>query len=145
MRAHSSASFPLPNGTESRSLRLAMFGTSVVSDYGNPAATTIRAIMRALVARGHEVIFLEERRNRPTLALLRDRGASALRAFSAHAPDVRYRTYELPTGVELTLWLSRELATVDAVILLEGTPPSDACALLSGRPCAPPRAHRPVH
>lgn len=88
--------------------------------------------MRALVARGHEVIFLEERRNRPTLALLRDRGASALRAFSAHAPDVRYRTYELPTGVELTLWLSRELATVDAVILLEGTPPP-VSGLLFGR------------
>jgi hypothetical protein len=114
-------------------VRLAIFGASVISDYGNPAATTVRAIMRALVSRGHQVIFLEERRNRPTLALLRDRGAAALRAFSTHAPDVHYRTYELPAGVELTLWLSRELATVDAVVLLEGTPPP-VCALLSGRP-----------
>ncbi len=129
---HLAATFQ-PNGNPARTLRFAIFGTSVVSDYGNPLATTVRAIMRALMARGHEVTFLEERRNQPTLALLRDRGAAPLRAFATHAPDLRYRTYQLPAGAELTLWLSRELATVDAVILLEGTPPP-ICALLSGRP-----------
>lgn len=129
---HLAATFQ-PNGTPVRALRFAIFGTSLVSDYGNPLATTIRAIMRALMARGHEVTFLEERRNQPTLALLRDRGAAPLRAFATHAPDLRYRTYQLPAGAELTLWLSRELATVDAVILLEGTPPPIS-ALLSGRP-----------
>jgi hypothetical protein len=129
---HLAATFQ-PNGNPVRALRFAIFGTSVVSDYGNPLATTVRAIMRALMARGHEVTFLEERRNQPTLALLRDRGAAPLRAFATHAPDLRYRTYQLLAGAELTLWLSRELATVDAVILLEGTPPP-ICALLSGRP-----------
>ncbi len=121
-----------PNGRLLRPLRLAIFGASLVSDYGNPLATTARAVMQALTERGHEVTFLEERRNAPTVALLRERGAAPLRAFSARYPRLRYRTYEMPPGIEGALWLSRELATIDAVILHEGTPPA-IIELLTGR------------
>jgi hypothetical protein len=104
-------------------LRLAVFGESIVSDWGNPAATTWRALLRALTAAGHDAAFLEPRRNRATVELLRARGAGALRAFAARYPDVRYRTYDLPRGVERSLWFGREVATLDAVVVLDTAPP----------------------
>jgi DNA-binding IclR family transcriptional regulator len=94
---HLAATFQ-PNGTPLRALRFAIFGTSLVSDYGNPLATTVRAIMRALMARGHEVTFLEERRNQPTLALLRDRGAAPMRLTSAIGPTSCPQAPSSPSG-----------------------------------------------
>jgi spore maturation protein CgeB len=40
-------------------MRVAFFGSSLVSSYWNGAATYYRGIVRALAARGHEVLFLE--------------------------------------------------------------------------------------
>ncbi|MEA2597458.1 MAG: hypothetical protein QOF01_3927 [Thermomicrobiales bacterium] len=114
-----------PNGTPSDEpgpLRFVFFGESIVSDRGYPPATTARAVMRALVRDGHEALFLEERRNRPTVELLRARGSSALRAFSERYPDLNYRTYDLPTGLERTVWFVRQIATVDAGIFLDDVP-----------------------
>jgi hypothetical protein len=110
------------NGHVKDPLRFVFFGESVVSDWGNPAAATVRAVMRGLMAAGHEAVFLEERRNRATVELLRARGAKALRAFGERYGDVHYRTYELPTGLERTVWFVRQVATVDAVVILDGTP-----------------------
>jgi hypothetical protein len=105
-----------------RPLRFVFFGESVVSDWGNPAATTVRAVMRALMAAGHEALFLEERRNRATVELLRARGSAGVRAFAERYGDLHYRTYELPTGLERTVWFVRQVATVDAVVVLDGAP-----------------------
>lgn len=44
---------------ESRSLRIAFFGSSLVSAYWNGAATYYRGIVRALHERGHRVTFYE--------------------------------------------------------------------------------------
>ncbi|HEV7135473.1 MAG TPA: glycosyltransferase [Steroidobacteraceae bacterium] len=44
---------------ESRSLRIAFFGSSLVSAYWNGAATYYRGIIRALHERGHRVTFYE--------------------------------------------------------------------------------------
>ena len=41
------------------SLRIAFFGSSLVSAYWNGAATYYRGIVRALHGRGHRVTFLE--------------------------------------------------------------------------------------
>src|SRR3954447_21704252 len=98
-----------------RPLRFVFFGRSIVSDWENPAAATSRAILRALNDLGHETRFLEQRANQPTIDLLRARGSAPLRAFAEDYPDIVYRTYELPMGVERTVWLARELADVDAV------------------------------
>lgn len=103
-------------------LRFVFFGESLVSDWGNPTATTVRAVMRALTAAGHEALFLEERRNRPTVELLRARGSASLRAFADRYPDLHYRTYELPRGLERTVWFVRQVATADAVVVLDGAP-----------------------
>jgi spore maturation protein CgeB len=40
-------------------VRIAFFGSSLVSSYWNGAATYYRGIVRALAERGHEVVFLE--------------------------------------------------------------------------------------
>jgi hypothetical protein len=106
-----------------RPLRFVFFGRSIVSDWENPAAATSRAVLRALSDLGHETRFLEERGNQPTVDLLRARGSAPLRAFTKEFPDIVYRTYELPSGAERTLWLARELGDVDAVVALNDAPP----------------------
>jgi hypothetical protein len=108
--------------TASSPLRIVFFSPSIVSDWGNPAATTVRAVMRALIAAGHETVHLEERKNRPTVELLRARGSAALRAFTERYADLPYRTYELPTGLERTVWFVRQISTADAVVIFDGTP-----------------------
>jgi hypothetical protein len=121
---------PLVNGLHDREiskperpLRFVFFGRSIVSDWENPTAITSRAILRALNNLGHETRFLEERGNQPTVDLLRARGSAPLRAFTKEFPDIVYRTYELPRGIERTLWLARELGDVDAVVALNDAPP----------------------
>lgn len=42
-----------------RRLCIVIFGLSITSSWGNGHATTYRSLMRALVRRGHEVLFLE--------------------------------------------------------------------------------------
>lgn len=105
-----------------RPVRFVLFGASVVSDWGNPAATTSRNLLRALTAGGHDAIFLEQRGNAPTVELLQARGAAPVRDFADAYPDVRYRTYDLPEGLERSVWLGREVSTADAVIVQEGAP-----------------------
>lgn len=108
--------------TRPRPLRLVFFGESIVSDWGNPAATTMRAILRSLTRLGHHAVYLEERGNRATVELLRARGAGPLLTFSERCPDVQYRTYVLPDGVERAVWLGRELSVADAVVVLDDAP-----------------------
>ncbi len=115
---------PPTSRDQPRPLRFVVFGASIVSDWGNPAATATRAVLRALVAGGHDALFLEERGNRPTVELLRARGSDALRAFRQRYPGLPYRTYDLPPpGLERGVWLSRELATADAVVVQDTAPP----------------------
>jgi hypothetical protein len=78
--------------------------------------------MRALTTAGHETLFLEERRNRSTVDLLQARGSAPLRAFAERYPDLYHRTYELPRGLERTVWFVRQVSTADAVVLLDGAP-----------------------
>ncbi len=96
-----------------------VFGESIRSDIDNPLATTWRAIMRALTRAGHEVVFIEPRRSDSLTHLLRHRGSAPLRQFADIYRDVQYRTLDLPHSRELRIWLARELALVDAVIVLD--------------------------
>lgn len=106
-----------------RPLRFVIFGESIVSDWRNPMATSARAIQRSLVRLGHDVLFLERRRNEATLGLLRARGSAPLRAFDLHFPDLQHRTYDLPNGWERSVWFAREAGTADAIVTLPGAPP----------------------
>src|SRR5215218_10044244 len=110
------------NGADPRPLRLVIFGGSIVSDWGNPAATSWRALLRALSAAGHDAVFLERRRNDAVVDLLRARGGDAMRAFGRAYPDILNRTYDLPRGAERSVWFGREVSTADAAILLDDAP-----------------------
>jgi spore maturation protein CgeB len=72
--APSSASSPSSNAGPSqlaaRPLDIVIFGLSITSSWGNGHATTYRALVRALVERGHRVLFLE--RDAPWYAAHRD-------------------------------------------------------------------------
>ena len=76
-------------------MRLVFLGLSLSSSWGNGHATTYRALLRALDARGHEVLFLE--REQPWYAAHRDlpkpdfcalRFYDSLAELDRHAPDV---------------------------------------------------------
>jgi len=99
--------------------RVMIFGDSIRSDFENPLATTWRALMRSLTRSGHEVVFIEPRRSESLTRLLRHRGSAPLRQFSEVYPDLQYRTFDLPHGRELSIWLARELALVDCVVVLD--------------------------
>ena len=59
-------------------LRFVLAGPSIVSDWGNPAATTNRAVMTALIELGHEATYLEPRHDPALVALLKARGSESV-------------------------------------------------------------------
>jgi len=67
-------------------LNIAMLGLSITSSWGHGHATTYRGLVRALVERGHTVLFLE--RDVPCYAAPRD------------VPAPPYGHTELYTGLE---------------------------------------------
>lgn len=102
--------------------RFVFLGESIVSDWRNPLATTARAVLRALGELGFEATFLEPRRNRATVGLLRQRGAGPVRAFNAMWGDLQYRTVDLPARHEVSAWSGQFAATSGVVAVLEGMP-----------------------
>jgi hypothetical protein len=105
-----------------RQLRLVVFSESIISDIGNPTATTVRAMCQAFADLGHDVTHLEERGNPSLTRMLQTRGYGPMRAFNEKYPHIRYRQYELPVGAERAVWFGREVATADAVVAYPGTP-----------------------
>jgi hypothetical protein len=112
------------NGTAAseRALHFVFIGKSIASGWNNPAATSHRSFLTALGERGHQARFLEMRLNEAVMGLLERRGASALKAFDSAYPSIAYRTYDLPPMRELDVWLGREAATADVLVVLEGAP-----------------------
>lgn len=102
--------------------RFVFLGESIVSDWRNPLATTARAVMRALGALGFEATFLEPRRNRATVGMLSQRGASPVRAFNSMWTDLQYRTIDMPARHEVGPWSGQFAATSGVVAVLEGMP-----------------------
>lgn len=108
-------------------MNIVIIGLSVTSSWGNGHATTYRGLMRELVARGHDVLFLErdapwyaENRDMPSppfgrteiyggLEELKDRWAGAVR----EADLVVVGSY-VPQGVEVGEWVGRTATGVKA-------------------------------
>jgi spore maturation protein CgeB len=87
----------------SRAQRIVVFGLTLSSSWGNGHASTYRALLKALAARGHSILFLE--RERPWYAEHRD----------LVAPD--YCRLVFYSGLrELEGWCA-EIAAADAVIV----------------------------
>lgn len=103
-------------------LRIVIFGSSIVSDWRNPLATSARAIVAALTLAGHDTLFLEERNNQWLVGLLKARGMAPARAFSAAYPVIQHRTYDLPRGRQPGVWFAQLVGTADAILALPGTP-----------------------
>lgn len=105
-----------------KSLRFVALAGSFVSDWGNPVATSARAVLSAIAAAGHDVSLFERRGNPALSALLANRGSRAYKTFTERYPRLRLRTYDLPGGWQRTVWFGAEIGTADAVIALPGTP-----------------------
>jgi hypothetical protein len=103
-------------------LRFVLAGTSIVSDWGNPAATTNRAVMTALIELGHEATYLEPRRDPALVGLLQARGSEPMRAFLTAYPKLQYRTVDLPAPFQASAWAGQFLSTASAAIALNGCP-----------------------
>jgi spore maturation protein CgeB len=86
-----------------RPLRIAVLGLSLSSSWGNGHATTYRALLGALAARGHDILFLE--RDVPWYASHRD---------LTDPPYCRLAFYESLAGLER---YRREVARSDVVIV----------------------------
>ncbi|MBV9653756.1 MAG: glycosyltransferase [Acetobacteraceae bacterium] len=84
-------------------MRIVVLGLSLSSSWGNGHATTYRALLKALAARGHDTLFLE--RDKPWYAEHRDLGDPAYCAL---------RFYQRVTDIER--W-REEIAAADAVVL----------------------------
>jgi spore maturation protein CgeB len=84
--------------------RIVILGLTITSSWGNGHATTYRALVRALVKRGHRVLFLE--RDMPWYASNRD---------LPHPPFGRTALYQ--TVQELRNRFGREISDADLVIV----------------------------
>jgi len=107
---------------DQRGLRWVWFGGSIISDWNNPIATTNRAVIRALQQRGHLVVYIEPSDNPAFMEALRERGSAIYRAFQAEYPDIHYRRETLPAGSEGDVWLSRESALADVLVVQDDAP-----------------------
>ncbi|MDB4976334.1 MAG: glycosyltransferase [Myxococcaceae bacterium] len=108
-------------------MKYVILGLSVTSSWGNGHATTYRGLIKAMVARGHDVLFLE--RDVPWYASQRDLpvppyGRTALYQDRAqlereHADSVRDADVVIvgsyvPEGVEVADWVLRQARGVTA-------------------------------
>lgn len=103
-------------------LRFILAGPSIVSDWGNPAATTNRAVMTALIELGHEATYLEPRHDPALVAQLKARGSEPMRAFLTAFPKLQYRTVDLPEAFQAASWAGQFLSTASAAVALLGCP-----------------------
>lgn len=97
-------------------MKIVIFGLSISSSWGNGHATIYRALLRALLARGHDVLFLE--RDKPWYASRRDLGKRGEVLFYQSVEEVQ-RYYErhvreadcviigsyVPEGAALARWV----------------------------------------
>ena len=98
-------------------LRIVFLGLSMTSSWGNGHATTYRALLRELDARGHDVLFLE--RDLPFYARHRDLprppwGRTVLYQdldqLRSHAPEIEQADFVIvgsyvPEGIEVATWV----------------------------------------
>ena len=105
-------------------MRIVVFGSSIVSDWRNPIATSARPVLAAMVDLGHDVVFLEERHNAWRAGMLQAHGLAPLRAFDATYPELQHRTYDPPRRSQRSVAFAQQVGTADAILALPGTPDS---------------------
>jgi spore maturation protein CgeB len=110
-----------------RPLRFTVLGLSITSSWGNGHATTYRALLRELAARGHDVLFLERdvpwyaaHRDLPQPPFCRTELYSSLHELQQrHAGAVRDADVVIvgsyvPGGIDVGEWVTRTASGVTA-------------------------------
>lgn len=128
----------------SKPLDIVIFGLSITSSWGNGHATTYRALVRALSARGHNVCFLErdmpwyaEHRDMPNppfgLTQLYKSVAELKRKFESKVKnaDLCIVGSYVPDGIAIGEWVTRTCRGVKAFYDIDT--PCDARQTLFGR------------
>lgn len=105
-------------------MRFALFYHSVRSDWNHGNAHFLRGMVRALQARGHEVMVHEPAEPWSVQELIRDQGHEALDVFTANFPDIPWQSYG-PHGPDM----ARALDGVDVAVVHEWTEPALVSAL----------------
>src|SRR3954449_7678538 len=96
-------------------MNIVILGLSITSAWGNGHATTYRALVRALAARGHDILFLE-----------RDASWYAQNRDLPDPPYCRARVYS--TVKEIEQQYAREIGEADLVIVGSYVPEGIAVA-----------------
>jgi len=105
------------------SLRIAIFGQSLISDWNHGNAHFLRGLVRALQHLGHTVTFYEEAQNWSLANLIREQGPGAVAAFYAAFPGLTSTMYTLGDPAERDDWLRQVLAGADIVLVHEWNTP----------------------
>ena len=108
-------------------MRIVVLGLSITSSWGNGHATTYRALLRGLAARGHRVLFLErdkpwyrENRDMPSVPFCKIALYDSLAELNArHAAQVRAADLVIvgsyvPEGVAVGEWVQRTARGITA-------------------------------
>jgi spore maturation protein CgeB len=109
--------------------RFALFYQSVISDWNHGNAHFLRGLMRALQARGHQVVCYEQEDNWSLTNLLQA-APRAIEDFQARFPDLLFERYAVadepdsePFGSRFTTWLRARLAATDVAVVHEWNDP----------------------
>lgn len=95
-------------------MKIALFYHSLISDWNNGHAHTLRGVASELLARGHEVHIYEPRDAWSVQNLIEEQGRAPIRAFYTAYPRLESTRYDLDE-----LDLDRVLRDVDLVIVHE--------------------------
>ena len=104
-------------------MRIVYFTHSLRSCWNHGNAHFLRGVLRALIARGHEVVAYEPEQSWSLENLLQDGGEAALKPFIQNYPELQPKTYAADAGVAA---LVRD---ADLVIVHEWNEPALVAAL----------------
>jgi hypothetical protein len=101
-------------------VKITFVAPTVVGYVAFPDALYVRGLAQALGERGHIVRVVEPRQNHAFASTLRAVGGAAARQFHADFTGFQHHTFEPSTGGRLLEWVTRELALIDAAIVVDG-------------------------
>jgi hypothetical protein len=102
-------------------VKVTFFAPSVVGYSDYPDALFVRGLAQALGERNHIVRVVEPRQNHAFARTIRCAGSHAARQFYSDFTAFQHHTYEPRTGGRLLEWATRELALIDAAIVIAGS------------------------
>jgi hypothetical protein len=110
----------MPPWARTPGVKITFFAPTVVGYIAYPDALYVRGLAQALGERGHSVRVVEPRQNHAFASTLRAVGAAAARQFHADFTGFQHHTFEPSTGGRLLEWVTREVALIDAAVVVEG-------------------------